>query len=283
MAGEIAWRCRDGHAGQIKRRSRTLMITEKSVNNDPLSKDKTSYQSPWGQIQDVVPGKPMEGAAGIPRTQVFPARTSAVDEASVATYLKQVYALLAASLAISVSAGYVGMRLPFAYEHPIIMCLLFLGAVMLCSYVKNTATLFLAAGLGGLSVGPMIAYYVNAGMSSIVGQAAFMTGGAFAGLSFYALTTKRDLSRMGGMLFAGLMVLIVGGLVNLFMQSSALSFAFAAMGAVVFSGLIIWETQMLKENPWAVPPAAAALSMFLNVFNLFLSLLRLLGFLGGED
>ncbi|MBF0192349.1 MAG: Bax inhibitor-1/YccA family protein [Magnetococcales bacterium] len=201
----------------------------------------------------------------------------------VSVYLKQVYALLAASLLVAVASGYVGMTLPFAREHPIILMLLMFGAMFLAFKVQNAATLFLFTGISGLSLGPVIAHYVGAGMSGVVGQAAFLTGAVFTGLSVYSLTTKRDLSMMGGMLFAGLIVIVVGGLLNLFIQSSALSFAMSAVGSVIFAGYILFETQQLKASPWEVAPSVAALSMYLNVVNLFTSLLRLLGFLGGDD
>ena len=198
-------------------------------------------------------------------------------------YLKQVYALLAASLIVAVAAGYVGMSLPFAHENPIALILLMLGALFLAFKVQNAATLFLFTGISGLSIGPIIAIYVGAGLSHVVGQAVFMTGAVFIGLTFYAFTTRRDLSMMGGMLFAGLIVLVVGSLLNLFFHSTAVAFALSAVGSVIFAGYILYETQQLKNNPGAIAPSVAALSMYLNILNLFLSLLRLLGILGGED
>ncbi|MEO5348390.1 MAG: Bax inhibitor-1/YccA family protein [Magnetococcus sp. YQC-3] len=204
-------------------------------------------------------------------------------ESSVTSYLKQVYALLASSLIVSVAAGYVGMTLPFAREYPIVLLLLMFAAMFLAFKVQNAGTLFLFTGLSGLSLGPVIAHYVGAGMSAVVGEAVFMTGAVFTGLTFYSLTTKRDLSMMGGLLFAGLIVLIVGGVINLFLHSTALSFAMSAAGSVIFAGYILYETQQLKANPWGVAPSVAALSMYLNVVNLFTSLLRLLGILRGDD
>lgn len=208
--------------------------------------------------------------------------TAGLDSQAVA-YMKQVYALLAASMIVSVFAGYVGMSLPFAHEHPFMLIIMMFGAMFLAFKVKNAATLFLFTGISGLSLGPVIAVYVGAGLSHVVGQAAFMTGGAFIGLSFYSITTKKDLSMLGGMMFAGLIVLILGGLLQMFFQSTALQFALGAGGAVIFSGLILYETQQLKANPNAVAPSVAALSMYLNIINLFLSLLRVLGVLGGDD
>ncbi|HIJ85664.1 MAG TPA: Bax inhibitor-1/YccA family protein [Magnetococcales bacterium] len=204
-------------------------------------------------------------------------------DGNAVAYIKQVYALLAASLIVSVAAGYVGMTLPFAREHPIILMVIMFGALFLAMKVQNTATLFLFTGISGLSLGPVIAVYVGAGMSHIVGQAAFLTGVIFVGLSFYAMTTKKDFSVMGGMLFAGLIVVVVGGLVNLFLHSSAVAFAISAVGALVFSGFILYETQRLKMEPWAISPSVAALSMYLNVVNLFTTLLQILGIFGKDD
>lgn len=200
-----------------------------------------------------------------------------------AAYLKQVYAMLAASLLVAVAAGTVGMGLPFAHEHPILIIVVNLITFFALLKFQNMPLLFLFTGTSGLTLGPVLAMYVAAGMSGIVGQAALMTGITFGGLSLYALTTHRDFSMMGGMLFAGLIVILVGGIINLFVASSAFSFALAAMGTLIFSGYILFETQQYKMQPWAVPPVVAAASMYLNIVNLFLSLLRILGIFGGED
>ncbi|MBF0283373.1 MAG: Bax inhibitor-1/YccA family protein [Magnetococcales bacterium] len=222
------------------------------------------------QYQTKVAARGAPGAAGILSVEA-------------AAYLKQIYALVGSSMLLAVASGYTGMHSAWAMEHPILMMVLFIGSALLAMFVRNTATLFLFAGVSGFSIGPVIAHYVSHGMAGAVGQALFSTGAAFGGLTLYSLTTRRDLSRMGGILFAGLIVLIVGGLVNMFVQSSAMVFALSAGGAVIFSGLILWETQQYKENPWALPPAAAALSLYLNVFNLFLNLLQLFGLFGGKD
>lgn len=198
-------------------------------------------------------------------------------------YLKQVYALLAGSLLVAFAAGVAGMSSPFAFEHPFILIALQLGALFLAMYVKNTATLFLFTGLSGFSLGPIIALYVGMGMAGVVGQALLMTGAAFGGITVYAFTTRRDLSGMGGMLFAGLIVLVVGGLINLFVQSTGMAFALSGMGALIFSGYLLYETQQLKQNPGLVAPSVAALSLYLNIVNLFLSLLRILGILGSDE
>lgn len=198
-------------------------------------------------------------------------------------YLKQVYALLAASLLLAVATGWVGMHSPIVFEHLLLFTVAEFGALILSFFIRNTATLFLFVGLSGLTLGPMIAVFINAGLSGAVGQALFLSSVSFTGLTLYGLTTRRDLSVLGGILFAGLLVVVVGAVVNLFLHASALSFAVSALGAVIFSGYIVYETQQYKMNPWAVPPSTAALSLYLNLVNLFIVILRLLGILGQDD
>ncbi|MBF0142969.1 MAG: Bax inhibitor-1/YccA family protein [Magnetococcales bacterium] len=204
-------------------------------------------------------------------------------ELSAIAYLKQVYALLGGSLLLATAAGYVAMGSPLVQENLLLLIIAEVIVFFVALAKRNSSTLFLFTGISGLTLGPVLDQYVHAGMPGIIGQAVFMTGAVFVGLTFHALTTRRDFSAMGGMLFAGLIVLLVGSLVNIFLQSTGLAFAVSAAGTLIFSGYILWETQQLKNHPWEVPPAAAALSLYLNVLNLFLSLLRLLGILSSDD
>jgi hypothetical protein len=116
----------------------------------------------------------------------------------------------------------------------------------------------------------------------------FITAATFAGMSIYGYTTKADLSRFGSFLFMGLIGIILAGLVNMFMHSSALQFAISIIGVLVFTGLTAYDTQRIKatyvQYAYAdgVDGAAKrsvydALSLYLNFINLFMLLLQLLG------
>ena len=116
----------------------------------------------------------------------------------------------------------------------------------------------------------------------------FITAATFAGMSIYGYTTKADLSRFGSFLFMGLIGIIVAGLVNMFMHSSALQFAISIIGVLVFTGLTAFDTQRIKaayvQYAYADGVDAAAkrsvydaLSLYLNFINLFMLLLQLLG------
>ncbi len=116
----------------------------------------------------------------------------------------------------------------------------------------------------------------------------FITAGTFAATSLYGYTTKADLSRFGSFLVMGLIGIMIAGLVNIFLQSSALQFAISCIGVVVFTGLTAFDTQRIKADyvqfayADGVEGAAKrsvfdALSLYLNFINLFMMLLSLLG------
>ena len=116
----------------------------------------------------------------------------------------------------------------------------------------------------------------------------FITAATFAAISIYGYTTKTDLSRFGSFLMMGLFGIIIAGLVNMFLASSALQFAISIIGVLVFTGLTAYDTQRIKatyvQYAYAEGPEGAAkrsvydaLSLYLNFINLFMLLLQLLG------
>jgi FtsH-binding integral membrane protein len=116
----------------------------------------------------------------------------------------------------------------------------------------------------------------------------FITAATFAATSIYGYTTKADLSRFGSFLFMGLIGIIIAGLVNMFLHSSAVQFAISIIGVIVFTGLTAFDTQRIKATyvQYAYAEGADgaakrsvydALSLYLNFINLFMLLLQLLG------
>jgi FtsH-binding integral membrane protein len=116
----------------------------------------------------------------------------------------------------------------------------------------------------------------------------FITAATFAAMSIYGYTTKADLSRFGSFLFMGLIGIVIAGVVNIFLGSSALQFAISIIGVIVFTGLTAYDTQRIKatyiQYAYAEGPEGAAkrsvydaLSLYLNFINLFMLLLQLLG------
>lgn len=107
----------------------------------------------------------------------------------------------------------------------------------------------------------------------------------FATLSVYAMTTKKDFSFLGGMLMVGLVVLIAGGVVNMFVQSSTLGIIMAGIGVMIFSGYILHDTQKILRTYPSNEHVAASMTLFLDFVMLFMELLRLILYIGavGDD
>jgi uncharacterized protein len=150
------------------------------------------------------------------------------------------------------------------------------------SYTALLGTFWAFAAVMGLSMGWIGLIYK---VGSIV-QALAVTTVAFGGLSLYGYTTKRSLSGMGSFLIMGLIGLIVASIVNIFLQSSAFSFAISVIGVLIFAGLTAWDTQRLKEDydylsqdrtMMAKGSVMGALSLYLNFINMFQFILALTG------
>ena len=135
----------------------------------------------------------------------------------------------------------------------------------------------------GMALGLIIDAYVARGMGSVVINAATTTAGLTLALGAYAWTTKRDLSGMAGYLTAGLIGVIVASLVGIFFQSPMFHLLLSAATAVLFSGFVMYDLQRLKyaDSSAAGDAVMIAVSIYLDIFNLFLAILRLFGFLGG--
>jgi hypothetical protein len=121
-----------------------------------------------------------------------------------------------------------------------------------------------------------------------IAQTFLVTAIAFAGLSLYGYTTKRDLSAFGSFLMMGLIGIIVASIVNIFLASSALAFAISVIGVLIFAGLTAWDTQNIKntyvqhaamgDREWLGKAAVmGALQLYLDFINLFMFLLQFMG------
>ncbi len=155
------------------------------------------------------------------------------------------------------------------------------GLIDRLSAVVAASLFFLYSALNGITLSSVFLVY---NLGSIAGV--FMiTAGTFGLMSLYGLTTQRDLSSIGNLLFMALIGMVIAGLVNLFIGSSIMSLIISAVGVIVFTGLTAYDAQRIKamaasaldgesEGKLAV---IGALSLYLNFINLFLSLLNLFG------
>jgi FtsH-binding integral membrane protein len=159
---------------------------------------------------------------------------------------------------------------------------IFLSAkIRTMSFSTAQAVFWIFAGVMGLSMASIFLVFTGASIARVF----FITASAFAAMSLYGYTTKKDLSSWGSFLFMGLIGVIIAMLVNLFLQSPALYFALSVIGVIVFIGLTAYDTQSIKEiyvesdSPEVAGKKSimGALRLYLDFINLFIMLMHLLG------
>ena len=203
-------------------------------------------------------------------------------------FIKQTYQLFAGSLLGGAVGAYIGMGfMPaggFGFWGVVILefALLFGVYALKDKPGINLAMLFAFTFVSGLTISPLISAYVGRGMGGIVGEAFLLTSIAFGGLSIFAMNTKKDFTTMGKMLFITLIIVVVAGLLNLFFHSPLLQLAIAVVSSVLFSFFILYDTQNIIQGNYSTP-IEGAIALYLDFFNLFVSLLQILGIFGEEE
>ena len=201
--------------------------------------------------------------------------------------LRSTYMLLSMTLAFSAVTAGISMAMGLSGMVGLVMMLAAFGVMFIVNKNADKTSgifwIFAFTGLMGASLGPTLSYYAampNGG--SLIMQALGGTALIFFALSGYALTSKKDFSFMGGFLMVGLIVVIVAGIANLFFQIPALSLAMSAAIIMIMSGLILFDTSRII-NGGERNYIRATMSLYLNVYNIFVSLLHLLGIFGSDD
>ena len=208
---------------------------------------------------------------------------------NIATFIKKTYQLFAASLIAATTGAYIGMQMAPAiaswYWGLVILEFVMLFGLYLTKS-KPGLNLFMLFGftfMTGLTLTPLLSAVLALPTgASILTNALLLTGVAFGGLSLFAINTKRDFTTLGKFLFIALIIMIVAGLINIFLGSPLLQTLLAAAGAMLFSIFILYDTQNIIRGNFATP-IEAAIALYLDVLNLFISLLQLLGFLGSDE
>jgi modulator of FtsH protease len=149
--------------------------------------------------------------------------------------------------------------------------------------VWSLPLVFAFTGFMGYSLGPIVNYYLGmAGGGQIVATAMSMTGIIFLGLSAYAISSKRDFSWMGGMLIAGLLVVIVAAILGIFFHIPGLQLAISAVVVMLMSGFILFDTSRMVHGG-ETNYVMMTVSLYLNIYNLFTALLHLVGAFSSDD
>ncbi|MCY3673539.1 MAG: Bax inhibitor-1/YccA family protein [Paracoccaceae bacterium] len=223
--------------------------------------------------------------------------TQAQIDEGLRAHMNRIYAYMAGAMLITGAVAYLSstsialMQLIYATPLQWVVMLAPLGVVFLLSARINKmspsaaqTTFWIFSGLMGLSISYIFLVYTG---YSIV-HTFLVTAIAFAGLSLWGYTTKKDISGWGSFLIMGLIGIILASLVNLFFALPGLSFAISILGVLIFAGLTAYDTQRLKneylhfatrgDELWLQKSAIlGSLSLYLNFLNLFLLLLHLFG------
>jgi len=201
--------------------------------------------------------------------------------------LRNTYGLLALTLLFSAATA--GASLALNLPHPGLLLTLagYFGLLFATSKFRNSGLglvfVFALTGFMGYTLGPILSAYLSlANGGQIVMTALGGTGIIFLGLSGYALASRRDFSFMGSFLMVGILVAFIAGLAAFFLEMPALSLAVSAMFVLLMAGLILFETSNIIHGG-ETNYIMATVSLYVSIFNLFTSLLHLLGFLGGEE
>ena len=215
--------------------------------------------------------------------------TASMDVAALETnrVLRNTYMLLGMTLAFSAVTAMISTALQLPAMMYLVFVLIGFALLFVVNRLADTAkglpAIFAFTGVMGAALGPLLNVYLalphgpNLVLQSLAGTALI-----FFGLSAYALQSKRDFSFMGGFLFAGLLVAIVAMIANIFLAIPALSLTISAAVVMIMSGLILFDTSRII-NGGETNYIRATVSLYLNIFNLFVHLLHLLGVFGGDD
>ena len=201
--------------------------------------------------------------------------------------LKNTYMLLGMTLAFSAVTAGISMALKLPAFMGLVFSLIGFALLFVVNRMADSAkglpAIFAFTGVMGAGLGPLLnAYLAMPGGPQLVMQSLAGTAFIFFGLSAYALQSKRDFSFMTGFLFAGLIVAIVAMIANIFMGIPALSLTISAAVVMIMSGLILVDTSRII-NGGETNYIRATVGLYLNIYNLFVHLLHLLGAFGGDD
>ena len=201
--------------------------------------------------------------------------------------IRNTYMLL--SLTLLFSAATAALSMSFNLPHPglIVTLVGYFGLLFLTHKLRNSAwglaAIFALTGFMGLTLGPIIQMYLglpNGGQTVITALGG--TGAIFLGLSAYALTTRKDFSFLGGFLMVGILVAFLGSLAAVLFSLPLVGLAMSAMFILLMSGFILYQTSQLVhggEDNYIL----ATVSLYVSIYNLFLSLLQILGLFNNSE
>ena len=201
--------------------------------------------------------------------------------------IRNTYMLLSVTLLFAAMTAGAAVMLKLPHPGLILTLVGYFGLLFVTTKLRNSSwgllSIFALTGFMGYTLGPIIGHYLglpNGGQTVMLAMGG--TAAIFLGLSGYALTTRKDFSFMGGFLTVGILVAFLAGLAAIFFSIPALSLAISAVFVLLMSGLILYETSNIIHGG-ETNYIMATVTLFVAIFNLFTSLLHLLGFAGSSD
>ncbi len=217
--------------------------------------------------------------------QVFEQEALSSTEAN--KLIRNTYILLSMTLLFTAFTAGIAMVTNMPHMNFVVVLVGYFGLLFLTSALQNSvwgiASIFALTGFMGLTLGPIISMYLTmfSNGSELVMMAFGSTAVIFLGLSGYALASRKDFSFIGGFIFVGILVAFLAGIGAIVFNMPGLSLAVSAMFVLLMSGLILYQTSEMvhgRETNYIM----ATVTLYVSIYNLFLSLLQLFGLMG-ED
>ncbi|MFT5132105.1 MAG: modulator of FtsH protease [Gammaproteobacteria bacterium] len=218
------------------------------------------------------------------KTRSLPSGAFAGEQLKV---LRNTYALLSATLLFSAMTTGISMAMNFGHPGILITLGAYFGLLFGIHKCQNShwgiALVFALTGFMGITLGPILNMYLTmANGGQIIMLSLGLTGVTFVSLTAYALVTQKDFSNWRTTLTVGIMVAFLASLAGIFFQIPALSLSVSVMFMLLMSGLILYETSNIihgGEHNYIL----ATVTLYISIYNMFLSLLHVLGFLNNND
>lgn len=202
--------------------------------------------------------------------------------------LRNTYLLLSMTLLFSGLTASISMALNMP---PMTYLISVIGGMVIAMFVlprfanspAGIGIVFLITGMLGFGLGPMLSMYAslpNGG--NIIMLALGGTGVIFMGLSAYVLATRKDFSFLGGFLMVGFLLVLVAAVANIFLQMPVMSLMISSVVILIMSGFILYDTSRIIHGG-ETNYILATIGLYMTIFNIFISLLQLLGIMGGDD
>ncbi len=220
---------------------------------------------------------------------VFGYESAHQSEAQIVSFVKETYKLFAASMMAGAVGAYVGVPMAGAIQGFFIPLIILEIALLIgLNFVKhkpgiNLAVMFGFVFMTGLMLAPLLARTLGMnGGGTIIGNAFAMTSVVFGAMSFYAIKTTKDFTSYGKPLMIALLVIIGFSILNIFLGNPLIAIAISGVVVVLFSILVIFDTQNIMNGNYETP-IDGALALYLDFLNIFTALLQLFGIFGNDD